>query len=170
MASCVTFDRNGPAKSYYRRFNIEGITAGDDYAAMKNALSQRFAKNNQSQSVYPDILLIDGGKGQLGIAEKILTALNIQDIILIGVAKGPKKRAGFEQLIVSLSNETLNLKDDHLALHLIQNIRDEAHRFAVKSHTQKRDKKRRKSGLEDIQVLALEEESSYCTILAVCKL
>lgn len=150
MASCVTFDRNGPAKSYYRRFTIDGITPGDDYAAMQNALQQRFAITNKSQAVYPDVLLIDGGKGQLGIAEKILTEQNINDIILIGVAKGPKRRAGFEQLIVSLDNSTLNLKDDHPALHLIQHIRDEAHRFAVKSHTQKRDKKRRKSGLENI--------------------
>ncbi len=149
-ASCVVFDRNGPLKSHYRRYSIEGITPGDDYAAMEQALTRRYESLSDDKETKPDILFIDGGKGQVSTAQKVLTALNITDIILVGVAKGPSRRAGFEQLILCDQKKVMTMPDDSPALHLIQHIRDEAHRFAVKSHTQSRDKKRKRSGLEDI--------------------
>ena len=148
-ASCVAFTREGPQKSHYRQFNIEGIKASDDYAAMEQALRRRFGGSQKDKNL-PDLLLIDGGKGQVGIAKTVLTELAVENVLLIGVAKGADRRAGFEQLILVDENRTIQLPADSEALHLIQYVRDEAHRFAVKSHTQSRDKKRRRSILEDI--------------------
>lgn len=150
VASCVVFDRQGARKSDYRRFNIEGITAGDDYAAMKQALTRRYRRLKENDSVFPDILLIDGGKGQLTQAVDVLDELHIADMLLIGVAKGSTRKAGFEQLFVHGEEKALMLADDSPALHLIQQVRDEAHRFAVAGHTARRDKKRSTSPLEGI--------------------
>jgi excinuclease ABC subunit C len=150
VASCVVFDRQGARKSDYRRFNIEGITAGDDYAAMKQALTRRYRRLQENDSVFPDILLIDGGKGQLAQAVEVLNELQIADMLLVGVAKGSTRKAGFEQLFVHGEARARILPDDSPALHLIQQIRDEAHRFAVAGHTARRDKKRSASPLEGI--------------------
>ncbi|MCY4045551.1 MAG: excinuclease ABC subunit UvrC [Cellvibrionales bacterium] len=150
VASCVVFDRNGPKKSDYRRFNIEGITKGDDYAAMRQAIERRYKRLVKEESKLPDVLFIDGGKGQVTQAREILTELSVQGVALVGVAKGIDRRAGFEQLIIDETHSSINLKSDSEALHLIQHIRDEAHRFAVKSHTQSRDKKRSQSQLDSI--------------------
>ena len=150
VASCVVFDRQGARKSDYRRFNIEGITAGDDYAAMKQALTRRYRRLQENDSVFPDILLIDGGKGQLTQAIEVLNELQIADMLLVGVAKGSTRKAGFEQLFVHGEARARILPDDSPALHLIQQIRDEAHRFAVAGHTARRDKKRSASPLEGI--------------------
>ncbi|MDZ7923129.1 MAG: helix-hairpin-helix domain-containing protein [Marinagarivorans sp.] len=148
-ASCVVFNRDGAVKSRYRQFNIEGITAGDDYAAMEQALTRRYSRLQKEGAGLPDLLLIDGGKGQLGKAREVMIELGITSIVLLGVAKGTTRKAGFETLIAEDNSETV-LQSDNPALHLIQQIRDEAHRFAITSHKTARDKKRSRSTLEDI--------------------
>jgi excinuclease ABC subunit C len=150
VASCVVFDTNGALKSDYRRFNIEGITPGDDYAAMHQALTRRFKRLKEGEGKYPDILLIDGGKGQLSQAEAVLEELQVIGVILIGVAKGPTRKPGVEQLILSGQESPIILPADSPARHLIQQVRDEAHRFAITGHRQRRAKARRTSPLEGI--------------------
>lgn len=150
VASCVVFDSNGPLKSDYRRFNIEGITPGDDYAAMAQALERRYTRLKKGEGKMPDILLIDGGKGQLGKAIAVLAELGVDDVLIIGVAKGSTRKAGFETLYNAATDSEIVLNNDSPALHLIQHIRDEAHRFAITGHKQRRDKKRKTSTLEDI--------------------
>ncbi len=150
VASCVVFDTNGPLKSDYRRFNIDGITPGDDYAAMEQALTRRYTRLQNGEGKLPDILLIDGGKGQLGKAIEVLGELGVQGVQLIGVAKGTTRKAGFETLFDGETGDEIVLPGDSPALHLIQHIRDESHRFAITGHKQRRDKKRKTSTLEDI--------------------
>ncbi|HEX4045664.1 MAG TPA: excinuclease ABC subunit UvrC [Gammaproteobacteria bacterium] len=148
VASCVVFDQQGPVKSDYRRFNIENITPGDDPAAMQQVLLRRF-KRLQKEASLPDIVLIDGGKPQLNAAITVMATLGIHDILLIGVAKGAGRKPGFETLHRP-GQPVLHLSADSLALHLIQHIRDEAHRFAITGHRQRRDKTRQHSSLEFI--------------------
>ena len=150
VASCVVFDLNGPRKSDYRRFNIEGITGGDDYAAMYQALSRRYARLKRGEGQLPDVLFIDGGPGQLAQAEKILDELQIDNVLAVGISKGPDRRAGQEELHLSGSAAPLQLPPDASLLHFIQHIRDEAHRFAITGHRARRDKKRSRSPLEGI--------------------
>ncbi len=150
VASCVVFDTNGALKSDYRRYNIEGITPGDDYAAMHQALTRRFKRLKEGEGKYPDILLIDGGKGQLSQAEQVLEELQVIGVILIGVAKGPTRKPGVEQLLLSGQEQPIILPPDSPARHLIQQVRDEAHRFAISGHRQRRAKARRSSALEGI--------------------
>lgn len=149
VASCVVFDQSGPRKSDYRRFNIEGITPGDDYAAMEQALNRRYARLQKEGKSLPELLLIDGGKGQLGKAVAVLEELGIQEITLLGVAKGTTRKAGFETLVKPDGTEQ-TLAADSPALHLIQQVRDEAHRFAITGHKQRRDVARKTSTLETI--------------------
>ncbi|WP_250462106.1 excinuclease ABC subunit UvrC [Microbulbifer litoralis] len=150
VASCVVFDTGGPVKSDYRRFNIENIQAGDDYAAMGQALKRRYTRLSSGEGKFPNILLIDGGKGQVRQAVESLNELGVVGVQIIGVAKGTTRKAGFEVLHVVSSNRELVLAADSPALHLIQQVRDEAHRFAITGHRQRRDKKRRESPLEGI--------------------
>jgi excinuclease ABC subunit C len=150
VASCVVFDTNGPLKSDYRKFNIENITPGDDYAAMTQALSRRYARLKRGEGKMPDILFIDGGKGQVTQAVQVLQELQISEVLTIGIAKGADRKAGMEVLIRADTNRELVLPRDSIALHLIQHIRDEAHRFAVTGHKMRRDKTRRQSTLEEI--------------------
>ncbi|WP_110658103.1 excinuclease ABC subunit UvrC [Salinicola halimionae] len=150
VASCVVFDQNGPAKSDYRRFNIEGVAAGDDYAAMRQALTRRFKRLQKGEGKLPDILIVDGGKGQLNMAREVLVELEVTGVALIGVAKGTTRKAGLETLFIETVDRTLDLDTSSPALHLIQHIRDEAHRFAITGHRQRRDKQRRTSTLQDI--------------------
>ncbi|MCK7596703.1 excinuclease ABC subunit UvrC [Microbulbifer sp. CAU 1566] len=150
VASCVVFDTGGPVKSDYRRFNIEGITAGDDYAAMGQALKRRYTRLSSGEGRFPNILLIDGGKGQVHQAVDTLNELGVTGVQIVGVAKGTTRKAGFETLHVVADNRELVLESDSPALHLIQQVRDEAHRFAITGHRQRRDKKRRESPLEGI--------------------
>ena len=150
VASCVVFNPEGALKSAYRRFNIEGITPGDDYAAMHQALMRRFGKHSDGEGQLPDVLLIDGGKGQLHMAQDVLQELAISGITLIGVAKGVTRKAGMETLFLNDSDTTLELDDHAPALHLIQQVRDEAHRFAITGHRARRGKARRTSTLEGI--------------------
>ena len=150
VASCVVFDLNGPRKSDYRRFNIEGVAPGDDYGAMRQALSRRFRRLAEGEGATPDILLLDGGKGQLNLAREVLAELGLEDILLLGVAKGTTRKAGLETLFIETVERTLDLPAASPALHLIQHVRDEAHRFAITGHRNRRDKARRSSSLEGI--------------------
>lgn len=154
VASCVVFDTQGPVKADYRRFNISDITPGDDYAAMHQALTRRFKRLNKGEGKQPDILFIDGGKGQLSQAREVLAKLKFDTIFMIGVAKGPERKAGEETLILSdpLSGQyrEIILPADSPALHLIQQIRDESHRFAITGHRQRRQKARNTSILETV--------------------
>lgn len=151
VASCVVFDENGPLKSDYRLYNIQDVTAGDDYAAMRQVLSRRYRKLAAGEGKRPDLVFIDGGKGQLNIAREVFEDLGISDIPLIGVAKGVTRRAGMEQLIDAMTGDVFRVPADSPALHLIQHIRDESHRFAITGHRARRDKKRRQSTLEGIE-------------------
>ena len=161
VASCVVFTPEGAFKSDYRRYNISNITGGDDYAAMKQALERRFrtAKSQKGSSTdtddrkLPDILFIDGGKGQLRQAIDVFDALDITSVLLIGVAKGEGRKAGLEKLVFSDGREDLHLSIESAALNLIMQVRDEAHRFAISGHRAQRAKKRRTSPLEGIDGL-----------------
>ena len=150
VASCVVFDQNGPRKTDYRKFNIEGITPGDDYAAMQQALERRYKRLKSGEAPLPDILFIDGGKGQVSQAMSVLEDLQLSGVEVIGVAKGSTRKAGFETLLDGTTGKERQLRADDSALHLIQQIRDEAHRFAITGHRARRDKTRRRSALEDI--------------------
>ncbi|WP_166263658.1 excinuclease ABC subunit UvrC [Marinobacter caseinilyticus] len=151
VASCVVFDENGPLKSDYRLYNIEGETAGDDYGAMRQVLTRRYKRMMAGEGKRPDLVFIDGGKGQLNIAREVFESLDIVDIPLVGVAKGVTRRAGMEQLIDALTGRMFRVPADSPGLHLIQHIRDESHRFAITGHRKGRDKKRRQSTLEGIE-------------------
>ncbi|MEX0603214.1 MAG: excinuclease ABC subunit UvrC [Marinobacter sp.] len=151
VASCVVFDENGPLKSDYRLYNIEGEIAGDDYGAMRQVLTRRYRRMVSDDGKRPDLVFIDGGKGQLNIAREVFESLEISDIPLIGVAKGVTRRAGMEQLIDALTDRVFRVPADSPGLHLIQHIRDESHRFAITGHRKGRDKKRRQSTLEGIE-------------------
>lgn len=150
VASCVVFGPEGPLKSDYRRYNIEGVTAGDDYAAMQQALSRRFARLQEGEGKMPDILLVDGGKGQMKMAREVLQEMAIHDLTLLGIAKGVTRKAGLETLYLNEPHNELVLPGHSPALHLIQHIRDEAHRFAITGHRQRRGKTRNTSTLEGI--------------------
>ena len=150
VASCVVFDQGGPRKSDYRRFNIEGIAGGDDYAAMQQALERRYKRLTSGEAPLPDILFIDGGKGQVSQAMSVLAELQVAGVEVIGVAKGVTRKAGFETLLNGRTGRERQLGIDNPALHLIQQIRDEAHRFAITGHRARRDKARQRSALEDI--------------------
>ncbi len=150
VASCVVFGLEGPLKSDYRRFNISGIQPGDDYAAMYQALTRRYKRVRDGEAPKPDVLLIDGGKGQLAEAAKVLDELGIAGVTLIGVAKGADRRAGQEQLFLLGQDTPIILAPDSRALHLIQRVRDEAHRFAIAGHRRKRAKRHNQSILETI--------------------
>lgn len=150
VASCVVFGPEGPLKSDYRRFNIEGITAGDDYAAMHQALTRRFSKARDGEGKLPDVLLVDGGKGQLAMAREVLQELAVPDLILLGVAKGTTRKPGLEVLYLNDAEHEFTLPGNSPALHLIQQIRDESHRFAITGHRARRGKARRTSSLEEV--------------------
>lgn len=150
VASCVVFGPEGALKSDYRRYNIEGVIAGDDYAAMHQALTRRFSKLKEGEGKLPDILLVDGGKGQLAMAQEVLQELAVPELILLGVAKGVTRKPGFETLYLNDAAHEFTLPADSPALHLIQQIRDEAHRFAITGHRARRGKARRTSSLEEV--------------------
>jgi excinuclease ABC subunit C len=150
VASCVVYDRAAMQPSEYRRYNIAGIEPGDDYAAMRQVLDRRYRKIVQGEGRLPDLILIDGGKGQVGAAYQVLGELGLSDLPMFGVAKGEQRKAGLEQLIRPEGEEPLRLAPDSPGLHLIQQIRDEAHRFAISGHRNRRAKARNRSTLEEI--------------------
>jgi excinuclease ABC subunit C len=150
VASCVVFDSNGPLKSDYRRFNINDITPGDDYAAMSQALTRRYTRLKKGEGKLPDLLVIDGGKGQIHQAEDVLNELQIEGVTIVGIAKGPGRKPGLETLFLSSKAAPIILPETSGALHVLQQIRDEAHRFAISGHRQRRARKRKTSVLESI--------------------
>lgn len=154
VGSCVVFSDQGPMKSDYRTFNIEGITPGDDYAAMRQVLTRRYRNLDKNPDKRPDIIFVDGGKGQLSLAVDVLNTLNLRDLKLVGVAKGATRKPGFETLLIPDGEDgltTVNCASDNPGLHLIQQIRDEAHRFAITGHRNRRDKARKQSTLDNIE-------------------
>lgn len=160
VASCVVFGSEGPEKSHYRRFNIAGITPGDDYAAMHQALTRRFRKVAQGEGARPDVLLIDGGSGQVAQALDVLAELGVEGITVIGVAKGPGRRAGEETLVLAGSGRTIHPGAASPALHLAAAVRDEAHRFAISGHRKRREKAREHSVLEDVPGIGARRRSA----------
>lgn len=162
VASCVVFGQEGAIKADYRRFNIEGVTAGDDYAAMHQALTRRFKRALDGEGKLPDILLIDGGKGQLTMAQQVLTELGL-NLTLLGVAKGVTRKPGLETLYLNDSDHQFTLPSHSPALHLIQQIRDESHRFAITGHRNRRDKARRTSKLEEIAGIGTKRRRELLT-------
>ncbi len=150
VASCVVYDRQQMQKSEYRRFNIRDIAPGDDYAAMRQVLSRRYERVTAESGRIPDLVLIDGGKGQTGVAAAVLHDLGLHQVAVVGVAKGPERKPGLEELILESEGRALQLAPAHPGLHLVQQIRDEAHRFAVLGHRARRGKARTTSALNEI--------------------
>jgi excinuclease ABC subunit C len=153
VASCVVYDRGAMQSSEYRRFNIRGVEPGDDYGAMRQALERRYRKLAGGEGKVPDLILIDGGLGQVNAARSALADLGFHTLRIVGVAKGEERKPGLEQLIFADEEEPRRLPPDHPALHLIQQIRDEAHRFAITGHRARRGKARTKSRLEEIDAI-----------------
>lgn len=151
VASCVVWDNNGMQTSQYRRYNIQTVSDGDDYEAMKEALTRRAARIAKEEVPRPDVWVIDGGKGQVGIAATVLAEAGLHDIVLFGSAKGVERKKGMEQIVFPDREETIRLASDHPGLHLIQQMQDEAHRFAIIGHRAKRAKNREGSALDDIE-------------------
>jgi excinuclease ABC subunit C len=150
VASCVVYDRQQMQKAEYRRFNIRDITPGDDYAAMRQVLARRYERVTAEAGRIPDLVLIDGGKGQAGVATAVLHDLGLHQVCIIGVAKGPERKPGMEELILESEARAMQLPPAHPGLHLIQQIRDEAHRFAIVGHRARRGKTRTTSMLTEI--------------------
>lgn len=160
IASCVVYDHYAMRNNEYRRYNIENITPGDDYAAMRQALVRRYQKISAGEGRLPDLVLIDGGKGQVNVAREVLAELGLNDSDLVGVAKGEGRKPGLEQLVFADDRTPLYLPSDHPGLHLIQQIRDEAHRFAIQGHRARRGKRRTQSSLEQIGGIGAKRRKS----------
>lgn len=163
VGSCVVFNSDGPLKSDYRRFNITDVTPGDDYAAMKQVLERRYTRLKRGEGKLPDIIFIDGGKGQLKQASDVLEDLQIEGVTLVGVAKGVTRKPGLEHLWLDQSGGKpceVEIASDSPALHLIQHIRDESHRFAIAGHRAKRSKNRQQSPLNDIPGVGAKRKKS----------
>jgi len=150
VASCVVFGPDGPIKSRYRRYNLKGFEPGDDYAAMREVMGRRYRKLQKDEGHPPDLIVVDGGKGQLGIANDVLAECGLSDIPLMGIAKGPSRRAGYEEWVLPVVPYSLQPGPESSASHLIQQVRDEAHRFAITGHRGRRQKATVHSVLEDI--------------------
>lgn len=160
IASCVVYDNFSMRSSEYRRYNINGITPGDDYAAIRDVLSRRYHKIAEGEGRLPDLILIDGGKGQVSTALEVLIELGLNDANLLGVAKGEERKPGLEYLVFPGTEKPLQLSKDHPGLHLIQQIRDEAHRFAIYGHRAKLGKSRTSSSLEQIAGIGAKRRQS----------
>jgi excinuclease ABC subunit C len=150
VASCVVFGPEGPIKSEYRRFNIAGVEAGDDYGAMRQALTRRYTRVKAAEVPMPDVMLVDGGKGQLHEAMQVLQTLQLPGVAIVAVAKGADRRPGQERLFIPGREDPVVLPPDSPALHLVQRIRDEAHRFAITGHRRRRARRHNESALEAI--------------------
>ncbi|HLW11461.1 MAG TPA: excinuclease ABC subunit UvrC [Casimicrobiaceae bacterium] len=150
VASCVIFDKLAMQTSEYRRFNVTPAHAGDDYAAMREALTRRCARIVAGEYAAPDLLVIDGGRGQVNVATEVLAEQGLHQTALIGIAKGPERKPGLEEIVFPGRETALNLPPDHPGLHLLQQIRDEAHRFAIQGHRARRAKTRNTSSLQEI--------------------
>jgi excinuclease ABC subunit C len=164
VASCVVYDGNGMKKADYRRYNIRDIQPGDDYAAMRQVVTRRYEKVAAGEGVAPDLILIDGGKGQISSTHAALADLGLAELAMIGVAKGEDRKPGLETLIFPDDRLPLQLSSQHPALHLIQEIRDEAHRFAITGHRAKRSKAARLQRWKVYRVLVQQGEKRCFTI------
>ena len=167
IASCVVYDEHNIQPSQYRRYNITTAKAGDDYAAMREVLTRRYGKMQQAEAAgeavkWPDVVLIDGGKGQIGVAVSVWQELGLT-IPLVGIAKGPERKAGMEELILPFTGETFRLPPQSPALHLLQTVRDESHRFAITGHRKKRDKARITSSLGEIPGVGSKRRQALLT-------
>ena len=160
VASCVVFDQQGAVKRDYRRFNIEDITPGDDYAALYQAIFRRYAKQQKEENTLSDLLIIDGGRGQLKQAMQVFKELNIENVQLLSIAKGTGRNPDFDVLWRPEATKALTLFPNSIALHLVQQIRDEAHRFAITGHKQRRRKQRTHSILETIEGVGAKRRRS----------
>jgi excinuclease ABC subunit C len=145
----------------YRRYNIEGVEPGDDYGALSQALARRYGRIAAGEGVAPDAIFIDGGKGQVGAAKEALAEVGLSDIALVGIAKGPERKPGLEEIWIG--GRALRLAPDHAGLHLIQRIRDEAHRFAIAGHRARRSKRRTTSTLEGIAGVGAKRRKQLLT-------
>jgi len=163
VASCVVFGHEGPIKSRYRRYNLKGFEPGDDYAAMREVLGRRYRKLATEEGLLPDLIVVDGGKGQLGIAIEVLAECGLGDIPLLGIAKGPSRRAGHEEWVLPIAPYSLTPGPESAASHLIQQVRDEAHRFAITGHRGRRQKATVHSVLEDIQGVGARRRRALLT-------
>lgn len=160
VASCVVFTDKGVTKSDYRRYNITGITPGDDYAAMRQAISRRYKRVLKEEGKLPDVLLIDGGKGQLSSAAEIMNELQIKEVLLVGVAKGEGRKPGLETLFLEGQSVGIKLAANSPSMHLVQQIRDEAHRFAITGHRARRGKAQTQSILQEIPGIGAKRRQS----------
>lgn len=163
VASCVVYDKSAMQKSDYRRFNIRTVEPGDDYGAMREVLTRRYRKIVAGEGRRPDLVLLDGGKGQLGIGMEVFSELGLDDVPLVAVSKGEERKAGLEQLLIPGRPEPLILGADHPALHLVQTIRDEAHRFAIAGHRARRARSRNTSPLEAISGIGAKRRQRLLT-------
>ncbi|HZV99828.1 MAG TPA: excinuclease ABC subunit UvrC [Methylophilaceae bacterium] len=163
VASCVVFDKGNMQNSEYRRYSITGIEPGDDYAAMRDVLTRRYKKIAAGEGKLPDLVFIDGGKGQLGVAVEVMQEVGLPDILLVGIAKGEERKPGLEQLFFPDRETPVSLRKDNPGLHLLQQIRDEAHRFAITGHRAKRGKARLHSSLEDIGGIGAKRRQKLLT-------
>ncbi len=163
VASCVVFGHEGAVKSRYRRYNLKGFEPGDDYAAMREVLSRRYRKLQKEEGHLPDLIVVDGGKGQLGIAIDVLAECGLSDIPLMGVAKGSSRRAGYEEWVLPVAPHSLQPGPESAASHLIQQVRDEAHRFAITGHRGRRQKAAVHSVLEDIAGVGAKRRRALLT-------
>jgi excinuclease ABC subunit C len=163
VASCVVYDKLNLQPSEYRRYNISGITPGDDYAAMRHVLTRRYKKLAGGEGKIPDLILIDGGRGQIAVAKGVLADLGLNDVSLMGIAKGEDRKPAFDHLVPADAKAILRLPPEHPGLHLLQKIRDEAHRFAVTGHRVRRAKARTHSTLEDIAGIGAKRRHSLLT-------
>ena len=151
VASCVVFNHEGAVKADYRRFNIKDVTAGDDYAAISQAFQRRYSRIKKEEGKLPDLILIDGGKGQVSSVRDVVEELQLDEVVLLGVAKGSTRKPGMERLVFSDGKGETSLPANSPVLHLIQEIRDEAHRFAITGHRRQRNSKRTRSVLEEVE-------------------
>lgn len=159
VASCVVFDKNGIQKKDYRKYNIKNNKPGDDYGAMREVLERRYTKMINTEAIKPDVVLIDGGKGQLGVAKKVMSELGLTDIFLVGVTKGEKRKSGDETLHMANGDILENIDTNNVGFQLIIQIRDEAHRFAITGHRARRKKSRFTSSLEEIEGIGQDRKS-----------
>ncbi|MCB1827846.1 MAG: excinuclease ABC subunit UvrC, partial [Coxiellaceae bacterium] len=150
VGSCVVYTLEGPKPSDYRRFNVKEVTPGDDYGALEHVIRRRYVKLKQDDHILPDIVMIDGGKGQLGVAEKVLEECQVSGVTLLSIAKGPGRKPDFDRIFISGRSAPIDLKADSPALHMLQHIRDEAHRFAITAHRTQRGKKKVSSEVAEI--------------------
>jgi excinuclease ABC subunit C len=150
VASCVVFDQNGPRKSDYRKFKIRDAQPGDDYGAMREAIERRYSRLKREEKNLPDVLLIDGGKGQIGNVKEVFKELQIDEVKILGIAKGATRKPGLETIFLGESGKVVNLPSGSKALRHLQYVRDEAHRFAIEAHRRSRAKTRNRSSLEGI--------------------